>query len=175
MGGSLPPLMDYTSKKDPTRENVGKIYTDAQKTKERVEVGDMRREMMKSLIDDLNDCMKQDHFNGSPFYVNVYEKKDLQMKSAILRRLYVSKYRPWPEDDTMVFKMNPKTQEVHFCWCLPHWAEMSNMLHNSLIYDMDMIRNIISWKNEDYYPFGFTKDMLGNWIANPTWTDKRLD
>lgn len=171
----MPPLMDYTSKKDPTRENVGKIYTDAQKTKERVEVGDMRREMMKSLITDLNDSLKQDHFNGSTFYVNVYEKKDLQMKNAILRRLYVSKYRPWPEDDTMVFKMEPTLGRVSFCWCLPHWSEMDNMIRNDLIYDLEMVNNIRSWKMMDYYPFGFIKDQIGNWKPNPNWKDKVLN
>lgn len=167
--------MEFQSLKDPTRENVGKIYSDAQKTKERVEVGDMRREMMKSLVDDLNDCLKSNPFNDAIFYCNVYEKKDLQMKSALLRRLYVSRYRPWPEDDTMVFKMNPKNGEVHFCWCLPHWSDMDNMLRNTLIYDPQMVFNIMCWKNMDYTPFGFSKDMLGNWVPNPNWQDKRLD
>ena len=182
MEGLAPPLMQtekdpspFQSKKDPTRENVGKIYSDAQKTKERVEVGDMKREMMKSLVDDLNECLKSNPFQDRPFYCNVYEKKDLQMKNAILRRLYVTVYRPWPEDDTMVFWMNPKSSEVRFCWCLPHWAEMDNILNNAMLYDNELVSKIVSWKYMNYAPFGFVKDALGNWISNPNWIDKKLD
>ena len=161
---------------DPSRNTVGQIYTDAQKNKAPVIVGDMTSELMKSLVEDLNDTMESNPFDGNPFYITVYEKKDLQMPRAILRRLYVSKYRPYPEDDTVVFKTNPSNGETHFCWCLPHWSEMDNILMNILLYDSELVRTIKDWKNMNLENFGFVKNEDGsNWTANPKWKDDLLD
>ena len=104
---------------DPSRKKVGQIYNDLAKsnTDTHVECGDLARELTKSLVEDLNDTIASNPFDGKPFYITVYEKKDLQMKRAILRRLYVSKYRPYPEDDTVVFYVEPRTNNVKFCWC----------------------------------------------------------
>lgn len=84
------------------------------------------------------------------------------------------KKRPYPEDDTVVFWCDPKSNEVRFCWCLPHWSEMDNMLNNEMLFDKEMIGQIKAWKNVDLYHFGFAKDEIGNWIANPKYQDKKL-
>ena len=147
------------SRIDPTRKTVGAIYNEAQKNCSDAFVvnGDLTRELTTSLVDDLNETIESDPFDGKPFYITVYEKKDLQMKRAILRRLYVSKYRPYPEDDTLVFYVEPRSNNVKFCWCLPHSSEMDNILLNFLDYDKNLVEDIRAWKSENLEHFGFRR------------------
>jgi hypothetical protein len=97
------------------------------------------------------------------------------MKNAILRRMLVSEKRPWPEDDTVVFHTDPQKNETLYCWCLPHWSNMDNILMNPNLYEPDQVKDIKAWKNFDLYHFGFTKDEIGDWIANPHYKDKKLE
>lgn len=162
--------MNNTSRIDPTRKTVGSIYLDAKKSCSDSYVinGDLTRELTNSLVDDLNKTIASNPFDGKPFYITIYEKKDLQMKTAILRRLYVSKYRPYPEDDTIVFHVEPRSNNVKFCWCLPHSSEMDNILVNFLSYDKNLVADIKAWKDVDMEHFGFRKhgktvvDVLSN-------------
>ncbi len=164
------------SKYDPTRKTVGGIYLDAQKSSDKhVEVGDMTNEIMSSLVEDLNETIASDPFKGRSFYITVHEKKDLQMKNALLRRMITTLYRPYPEDDTLVFWVEPNSNEVKFCWCLPHWSEMDNMLANHTLFDKNLISEIRAWKNNDLTYFGFVKDGMGeHWIPNPNFKDKNM-
>jgi hypothetical protein len=160
---------------DPSRDTVGQIYVDAQTNRAPVVVGDVANELTKSLVDDLNETLQSDPYDGKPFYVTIYEKKDLQMKSAIIRRLYTTKYRPYPEDDTVVFKTNPANGETRFCWCLPHWSEMDNILMNSDQYDKQFVIDIKNWKAHKLEQFGFFQTEDNNWAADPTWKDHIVD
>lgn len=146
------------SRFDKNRETVGTIYRKAAEsnTDKFVECGDLVREMMKSLVDDLNDTIESDPFDGKPFYITVYEKKDLHMKRCILRRLYKSLYRPYPEDDTTVFYVEPKTNKVKFCWCIPHTSEMPDILMNFTLYEKDLVNDVRAYKAMDLDHFGFT-------------------
>lgn len=166
-----------TSKYDPSRDTVGKIYRDAQLNnhEDYIEVGDMSREMTTSLIDDINDAIKNFDLKGKPYWLMVHEKKDLQMKTAVLRRLLYFGYRPWPEDDTIVFYKNPKKQDLRFCWCLPHWTEMHNILANPDQFEPEFVHQVKSWKNYDLTPFGFYYDEKEKWVPNPKWRDKKLE
>ena len=154
---------------DPTRKTVGSIYLEAQKnnTDEYVTNGDLTNEIQSSLIEDLNDTIQSKPFGERAFYITVHESKDLQMPRAIRRRILTSIYRPWPEDDTIVFWTDPKANLTKFCWCLPHWSEMTNMLANENLFDKEMISQIKAWKAYDLYHFGFCKNDDGNWMANP--------
>lgn len=163
---------------DPTRKTVGAIYRDAQlnnRHEDSIEVGDMSRELTTSLIEDINDAIRQFDKKDRPYYLMVHEKKDLQMKSALARRLLYFGYRPWPEDDTVVFWKNPKTQELRFCWCLPHWSEMEMILANPDHFDKDFIRQIKAWKDYDLTAFGFYHDPEFKWVPNPKWKDRRME
>jgi hypothetical protein len=166
-----------TSKYDPTRDTVGKIYRDAQLNnhEDYIEVGDMSREMTTSLVDDINDAIKSFDLKGKPYYLMIHEKKDLQMKSALLRRMLYFGYRPYPEDDTIVFYKNPKRQDLRFCWCLPHWSDMENILANPDQYSPEFVYQIKCWKNNDLTPFGFYYDEKEKWIPKPKWQDKKLE
>jgi hypothetical protein len=165
------------SKYDPTRDTVGKIYRDANinNHEECIEVGDMSREMTTSLIDDINDAIKNFDLKGKPYYLMVHEKKDLQMKTALLRRILYFGYRPWPEDDTIVFWKDPKTQDLRFCWCLPHWSDMNNVLANPSQYEKEYVFQIKAWKKYNLKPFGFYHDPKLKWIPNPKWTDTKIE
>lgn len=154
---------DFTSSIDPTRETYGAIYNKAQQEGEKlVEIGDMSRELTNSLVDDLNETIASNPYDGEIFYITVYEKKDLQMPNSILRRLYTTKYRPYPEDDTIVFKVNPKNQHLDFCWCIPHHTEMLNVITNVSQFDKALVDDVLAWRANDLKHFGFdiikTKD-----------------
>ncbi len=169
--------MQHQSKYDPSRKTVGAIYRDAQFNGEKqVITGDMNYELRKGLVEDLNDTIKQGtkEFEHRPFYITVHEKRDLQMRNAFLRRMIKTLYRPYPEDDTLVFRIIPYSNEVRFCWELPHWSNMDNILANHNLYDNATVEEIKAWKREDLHHFGFMKDEMGNWKENPKWVDKTL-
>lgn len=162
---------------DPSRKTVGAIYRDAQLANKEQSVtnGDLTNELMSSLVVDLNDTIASNPHEGKPFFITVHEKKDLQMPNMILRRILTSVYRPYPEDDTIVFYVNTKSSQVLFCWCLPHWSEMDNMLANDTLFDPNLIEEIRAWKRLDLHHFGFRKNEIGDWEANPVWVDKPLE
>lgn len=164
------------SKYDPTRDTVGKIYRDLHLNipPANIQVGDMSNSMLPGLVDDINEGIASKPFGDQPWYIMIHEKKDLQMKDALLRRVLHFKKRPWPEDDTTVFYHDPIKGETLFCWSLPHWAEMDNILNTFNMYDDNLIREIKAWKAFDLYSFGFIKDDMGNWEPNPKWKDKPL-
>ncbi len=169
--------MENRSLIDPTRKTVGAIYRDAQINGERgLITGDMNYEMRKSLVDDINDTVARgtQEFEGRLFYITVYEKRDLQMKNAFIRRLIKTKYRPYPEADTMVYKVNPSSNEVFFCWNLPARHEMINMLNTPELrpaqYEQEELQMFRHWEHDRLEHYGFTKNDLGNWIANPLYS-----
>ncbi len=168
--------MEHQSKYDPTRKTVGAIYRDAQlnNTEDYIQVGDMTRELMSSLIEDLNDTIQSKPFGDKSFYITIHESRDLQMKNAFRRRMITTLYRPWPEDDTVVFWVDPSSNSVRFCWCLPHHSQMDNILANELLYK-DQVAEVKAYKAFDLYYFGFKKDEMGNWIANEHYKDKKLE
>lgn len=168
----------HQSKYDTSRETVGKIYRELQMNADKypVETGDMVNALMKGLVEDINEAIALGYqeFAGKPFYILIHEKKDLQMKSALLRRIFRQTWRPWPEDDTTVFWHHPSSADTRFCWSLPHWSDMKNITNNYQFYDPALVNEIIAWQAFDLYAFGFKKDKIGNWIANPKWKDKPL-
>lgn len=165
-----------TSKYDPTRPTVGKLYRDLQTmgSKTPIECGDMSNEQMKHWIDDLNDALLTDNFNGKPFYVLIHQKKDLQMPSSQLRKVHVMEFRPWPEDDTDCFWKDPKSLEVRFCWSLPHTSEMDNVLLNPHLFAPEMVFQVKAWKAFDMRQFGFYEHPELKWIPNPDWKDRTI-
>ena len=169
--------LENQSKYDPTRKTIGAMYLDAAKsnTEKFVTNGDLTNELMSSLVCDLNETIQSNPYEGKPFFIDVDETKDLQMPRMIKRRMLTTLYRPWPEDNTCVFWANPQTNEVRFCWCLPHSTEMDNMLANEMLYDKEMINDIKQWKNLNLYHFGFTKDQIGNWIMNFDFKDRPME
>lgn len=169
--------MENQSRYDPSRKTVGAIYREANLSYDGtpIETGDMARELMSSLVEDLNDTINSRPHEGRPYYITVHEKKDLQMKTALLRRIITTLYRPWPEDDTTVFYINPSSSDVRFCWCLPHWTDMDNVMRNEMLYPVEYVKDISAWKSLDLYRFGFTKDPMGHWIPNERWIDKKLE
>jgi len=158
------------SKYDPSRKTVGAIYRDAQFNGEKqIITGDMNYELRKSLTEDLNDTIEQGtkDFERRPFYITVHEKRDLQMPNAFIRRMIKTLYRPYPEDDTLVFRVIPYTNEVYFCWELPHRSNMLNMLACPELYPEEQLRKYRRWENMQLEHFGFMKNYEGNWTENP--------
>lgn len=169
--------MENQSKYDKSRKTVGAIYRDAQLYGERQLItGDMNYELRKSLVDDLNDTVKQGtiDFEHAPFYITVHEKRDLQMPNAFIRRMIKTKYRPYPEDDTLVFRVIPFAQEIYFCWELPHRSNMLNMLNAQELFDPKDIQKIKRWENMQLEYFGFMKNEEGNWKENPLYSGDEL-
>ena len=121
-----------------THKTVGEQYLEAQKNDSSgLLIGDVGSELVKSLVEDLNDIIEKNPFQDRPFYINIVEERDLIMPNAFKRRLFLSLYRPFPEDNTLVFRVNPKTTEVFYCWDLPHHSEFPNILCNEEEYDKE--------------------------------------
>jgi len=139
------------------RDTVGTIAQLAAQSNERVQVGDMARAMMPQLVDDLNDTIASNPFDGRPFYIVIHEKKDLLLNNTILRRMLKQEYRPYPEENTIVFRTDPKSQQTLFCWCLPHRTEFPNILANASSYTKEYIKDIIAYQKERLDHFGFYK------------------
>ena len=173
--------MQNQSRYDPSRKTVGAIYRDAVMNNHEtfIEVGDMTNELQSSLVEDLHDTIASNPHGDREYYICVHESKDLAMPNMIKRRILTSLYRPYPEDDTLVFRVHPTTKEVYFCWCLPHWSEMDNMLANSELFNEDLILDILKWKKVEMEHFGFVKAGIGDkWVMNPNWPftkDKKLE
>ena len=169
---------NHKSQYDPNRDTVGKIYRDLhlKSSQPIIEVGDMTNSIIPDLVTDINDAIQAGtkDFNGKPFYILIHEKKDLQMKDALLRRIFKQLWRPWPEDDTTVFWHDPRAFETKFCWSLPHWSEMANILNSKDLFDPRLVMEVRAWRNYDLNFFGFVKDDMGNWKANPQWQDQPL-
>lgn len=162
--------MDNKSLIDPSRNTVGSIYRDAQINGEKgVVIGDVNHEIKKDLVKDINEAIeagrKHPDFVGKPFYLAFYEKYDLMLKKGLVRIPKITKYRPYPEQDTMVFHVYPN-DDVYFCWELPHRSQMINMVMNPDLYPPDQVQMIRRWENLQLEYFGFTKDGEGNWIEN---------
>jgi hypothetical protein len=146
------------SKEPVKKPTVGSQYLEAQKYDSKgLTLGEINEGMVQSLISDLNECIASDPFEGRSFYINVVEERDLQMPNAIKRRLFVTKYRPYPEDNTLVFYIEPKEQKAYYCWDLPHHSEFPNILINQHLYDGNYVQRIKEWMSDDLCNFGFIK------------------
>lgn len=166
--------MENQSKYDPTRKTAGAIYRDAQMHGERgVIIGDVNYEMRKGLVEDINEAISQAtvKFDNKPFYLAIYEKTDLSMKCAIVRLRKATPYRPYPEQDSMVFRVIPAANEVYCCWALPHRSAMLNMLATPELRqtkdEQEELQMFRHWENDRLEYFGFKKDENGNWVENP--------
>lgn len=166
------------------RDTVGTIYLDAQKNSaEGLTIGDINDEMVHGLVDDLNKSIQSNPFgNNKPFWINVVEERDLQMPNSFKRRLYNFEKRPYPEDNTLVFYIEPESNKVCYCWDLPHHSEMWNILSNTHLYPEEYIQRIKEWQNYDLTNFGFKKVTLympftnaKTWIPNPNHKDVPYD
>lgn len=156
------------------RDTVGTIALTARSEGEKgVCAGDMGHEMMKGLVDDINETIASNLHRQNEFYISVHEKKDSQLGNCLLRRMCVSDFRPYPETCTSVFKVNPKTAEVWHCWTLPHWSHFENIMANKDHYAYEMICDIAAYVVEDNERFGF----LGkgkNVIPIPGFKDREM-
>jgi hypothetical protein len=160
--------MEHRSLIDPTRQTTGAIYRDAQINGERgVVIGDVNHEIKKDLVKDINEAIETGckEMDGKPFYLAIYEKYDLMMKRGLVRIRKITKYRPYPEQDTMVFHVYPGSA-VYLCWELPHRSQMINILMNEELFDPDYVSTIKRWENLQLEYFGFRKDSEGNWVEN---------
>lgn len=139
------------------RDTVGTIAQEAAQSGERAEVGELATEIMKAFVEDLNDAIASKPYGDRSFYITIHEKKDAQMKNALLRRVLTSDKRPYPEPNTSVFWTDPKTQETRFCWSLPHWSAFPNVLANPKKYGAEEVQDILAYKAEKMERFGFAK------------------
>ena len=165
--------MEFKSQFDPTRKTAGSIYRDAQIHGERgVVIGDVNHEIKKDLVKDINEAIQKGRchpdFQSKPFYLAFYEKYDLTMKRSLVRIPKITKYRPYPEQDTMVFHVFPN-DDVYFCWELPHRSHMINIINSADLYPPEQVQMIRRWENIQLEYFGFIKDENDNWIENPVY------
>jgi len=160
--------LEYKSNIDPSRNTVGSIYRDAQIHAETgVVIGDVSHEIKKDLVKDINEAIEigTKEMEDKPFYLAIYEKYDLMLKKGLVRIRKITKYRPYPEQDSMVFHVYPGG-DVYFCWELPHRTQMMNILMSPDLFDPVRVAMIKHWENLQLEYFGFKKDDEGNWVEN---------
>jgi hypothetical protein len=161
------------------RDTVGTIAIKAAQDRQRVQVGDMARELMPQLVFDLNEAITSNPFDDRPFYIIIHEKKDLLLKNTILRRVLKQEFRPYPEENTYVFWTDPKSHETLFCWSLPHRTEFPNILNNADKYEKELIKDIVAYTRERLDHFGFYKhgvneDGVAIYYPIPGFKDRKL-
>lgn len=140
------------------RETVGSIYLDAQKNSTQgLVLMDLNEEILDGLVQDLNEAIESDPFDGRPFYINIVEQRDLQMNKAIKRRIFKTLYRPYPEDNTLCFYVEPRENNLYYCWDLPHHSECYNIISNEHLYDPEYVDMIKQYSRNDLRNFGFIK------------------
>ncbi len=171
--------IEHISDYDNSRETIGAIYRNAQIHGDKTPIlnDDLTKVMASSLVEDLNEAIElgTKEWGENPFYLIVHEKKDMTMPRALLRRIIRKQYRPWPEDDTLVFRVFPSSNDVVFCWCLPHHTDMDNFLANEMLYDKDLIASIKAYRSMNLEHFGFVKIGIGEeWEANPNFKDAKM-
>lgn len=162
------------------RETIGSIALNASKLNERVCVGDMARELMPQLVEDLNKAILSNPFENQPFFITIHEKKDLLLTNVIKRRVVVSAFRPYPEPATSVFWTDPKNGEVRFCWSLPHTSEFYNYLFNAYKYCKDQIKDIVAYNKEcmahfGFYRIGMNEKNIPIYKPIPNFKDRRMN
>lgn len=161
--------MEFQSIIDPTRQTAGAIYRDAQINGEKgVVIGDVNHEIKKDLVKDINEAIEQGakEMGDKPFYLAIYEKYDLMLKKGLVRLRKITKYRPYPEQDSMVFHIYPDGS-VYFCWELPHRSQMINIIMNEGLYDPEYVNKLRRWENLQLEHYGFTKNENAEWVENP--------
>jgi len=160
--------MNNKSKIDPSRSTVGSIYREAQINGEKgVVIGDVNHEITKDLVKDINEAIEEGtkQMGDKPFYLAIYEKYDLMLKKGLIRIRKITKYRPYPEQDMMLFHIYPNG-DIYFCWELPHRSQMMNILMSPDLFDSSRVEMIRRWENLQLEYFGFKKDSEGNWTEN---------
>lgn len=139
------------------RDTVGTIALNAAKNTTNPVVGDLGHELMPDLLEDLNNTIQSDPYDGKPFFIIIHEKKDLLLKNMIMRRMVTKLKRPYPEPNLTVFWTNPKTGETRFCWSLPHQSTFLEYTLNPDKYDKDQINDIKAFQKENLEHFGLKK------------------
>jgi hypothetical protein len=155
------------------RDTIGTMSLKALECKETPCVGDLGHELLKGLVEDLNFAFKKNPFDNKPYYVTVHEKKDLQMKNVIRRRVITTKYRPYPEPGCQVWWIDPVAQEVRFCWEIPHWSAFPAIKDNPEDFHPDTIEAVKAYQGNHLEYFGF-KQWQEFTFADPHHKDKQL-
>lgn len=168
-----------TKSKYADRDTIGTMSLAARLSNDIPVAGDLGHELMPSLVEDLNNTIASNPYNDRPFYIVIHEKKDLQLKNTILRRMIAMEKRPYPEPNTTVFKTLPKANRTDFCWSLPHNTLFEKVLCNPDRHAKDQINDIKAYQAEDLLHFGFTtvgktKNNNPIYTAIPGFIDRKL-
>jgi len=155
------------------RDTVGTLALKARECKDVPCVGDLGHELMKGLVEDLNHAFQLNPYDNRPYFVIVHEKKDLQHKNMILRRMIHTEKRPYPEPGLQVWWVNPSSQEVRFCWELPHWSIFPDIRSNPTEYHSNTLEAVKAYLENHLEYFGFKK-WQEHVFADPHHKDKPL-
>lgn len=108
---------------------------------EKQEVGETSSEMNKTFEDELMTCVrnyqKERLEDVKPFYVVVLHKKERIMKNVVRRYFFGRETEPTPDYDQVVFKVDPKTQQIDFKWVIPDIDTYHDMILNGHLYSED--------------------------------------
>lgn len=123
------------------------------------EIGETSEAMNKTFEDELMTCVhsyqKKRLENVNPFYIVVLSKKERLMVNANRRYFFGRESEPTPDYDQIVFRVDPKSQQVDFKWVIPDIESYHDMIlfgHNYPIDEQELV--------------GFCKAMNENRLAD---------
>lgn len=105
------------------------------------EVGETSQAMNKTFEEELMDCVhayrKTRLEDVNPFYIVVLSKKERLMNNVVRRYFLGRESEPTPDYDQIVFRVDPKTQEVNFKWAIPDIESYHDMVMFGQNYPID--------------------------------------
>ena len=101
---------------------------------------DTQREMFKGYFDQLVQAAQrgeQLHGNEHSFYVCVQTRRERLLTNVIRNQFYTRTTRPIPTFDLSLYHYDPKTEALHFVWCIPDPATVQYLLANAATLPQD--------------------------------------
>lgn len=101
-------------------QTVGQASYDLlKKSDEKINVIDMQREMQKSVLQEIDEIIKNHTRYSEKYYILYLLQRDRIMPNVIRQKFIVRKTRPKPDYDSSLFSYNNKTSQLAFHWSIP--------------------------------------------------------
>ncbi len=110
---------------------VGEAAYDLQiKKAEKIPAKDMQHEMGKSILNEIEDIIKNHKDYAKKYYILQMLIRERTMRNVIRSKLIVRKTRPRPDYDTSLFSFDNRTDELRYHWSIPDEGTCEFFLHS---------------------------------------------
>ena len=110
---------------------VGKASYDLlRKPPEKINVIDMQREMQKSVLQELDDIIKNHKDYAKKYFIVYMLQRERIMPNVIRQKFIVRKTRPSPDYDCSLFSYDNGSAELLLHWSIPDEETCEYFIHN---------------------------------------------